>query len=160
MSKIVPVRAILPILVIFRMSPTSKAITKPEVSKARAAIQALKKVRKTNRQLPRPLGTPPRVSRWSSGTSRRTGGTLSARWEGGRPKSVVMAENIKKARELARKNPVRNIHEVATACACSKTSARCIVKAAGLKSLATLLKPLLSTVAKAKRVERCQKLQK
>ena len=56
MSKIVPVRAILPILVIFRMSPTSKAITKPEVSKARAAIQALKKVRKPNRQIAKALG--------------------------------------------------------------------------------------------------------
>ncbi len=69
----------------------------------------------------------------------------------GRPKSVVMAENIRKVRELARKNPVRNIHEVATACECSKTLARRIIETAGLKSLATLLRPLLFITAQASR---------
>ncbi len=51
MSKIAPIRAILLILVIFRMRPTSKATTKPEVSKAWAAIQVLKKARKTDRHI-------------------------------------------------------------------------------------------------------------
>ncbi len=77
----------------------------------------------------------------------------------GHPFSKATMENMRRVKELARKQPVRHIQQVANACDCSLTTGRCLVKAAGLKSLATIVRPLLSNTAKDQKVKCCQKLQ-
>ncbi len=77
---------------------------------------------------------------------------------GGRPRTAMTAQNVKKVKDLAAYNPNRSMKDIETQYIVSSSSARQLVREAGLKSLATIRRPFLTMAATKKREERSQKL--
>ncbi len=156
MIKIVPVRAIYPICPIFSMSPTPQ---NSKFSQDCTVILVLHKEEKSDWQILKTVGYHLKSVQKMLRVLKGNGGNTLISMGWGRPRSKVTVENVWRAREMRRRNPICNIYQVSDACNCSLTSGRCLDKASGLKSLSTLIRPLLPKSAKVKRVVRCQKLE-
>ncbi len=141
------------------MGPKLKRTTNTKFSQDHAIILALHKDGKTDRQIAKAIKYHLKSVQSVLREVDANGGKTVVAMGKGHPFSKVTMENMRRVKELAREQPVCHIQQVADACDCSLTTRRHPVKAAGLKSLATIVRPLLSNMAKDQRVKHCQKLQ-
>ena len=123
----------------------------------RAGVKALNSIGLTNKAISKKLKLHPKsVARILRQIKDRNGNTKCNHH--GKPSSKISPKNIRRVKEMVRKQPVRNLRAIVDVCQVSRPTAGKIVKAAGLKSLATIERPLLSKLAQSRRVERCQRL--
>ena len=100
---------------------------------------------------------PGSVSRIIRQITARNGDTKSA-YRAHTPTTKTTPTNVRRVQDMARDNPVRNMKDIQQLIGCGATSARTLVKKAGLKSLGSIKVPMVSTAARQKRVERSEAL--
>ncbi len=145
------------ISIIFRLEKTLK---KADFNKDRAAILKLKEAGLSIKEVAKTMKMHPNNVRRTLKQIKARGGQTDCTFRGIKAATAVTSANIRRVKEMVRKNPVRVLKDIENACKVSKASASRLVKAAGLKSLGTIPKPFLSKSAILKRLERSLKLQK
>ncbi len=129
-----------------------------DINKARAAIQVLHEAGKSAKEIAKTVGYTIPATHKAIKAIKERGGNHVAKKKSGRPVTLTTPANVRKVKEMVRKNPVRSSHDVARALHMSPTSAQCLVSKAGLKNLKSLNRPMTSKVGVERRFSRAEKL--